>query len=100
MVNFNYLKIPLFMFSLLLPFFGYGQASISGTVSDSESGHTLPGVTVVVKGTTIGTVTDIEGTYTLSVPTDNNTLVFSSVGYTTQEIEINNRAVIDLVLTP
>ena len=74
--------------------------SISGTVSDAESGQTLPGVTVVVKGTSTGTVTDIEGAYTLSVPAGSNALIFSFVGYTTQEVEINNRSVIDLALTP
>jgi len=100
MVNFNYLKIPLFGLIFLLPFLSYGQMSISGTVSDAESGQTLPGVTVVVKGTSTGTVTDIEGAYTLSVPAGYNTLIFSFVGYTTQEVEINNRSVIDLALTP
>lgn len=100
MVNFNYLKIPLFGLIFLLPFLSYGQMSISGTVSDAESGQTLPGVTVVVKGTSTGTVTDIEGNYTLSVPAGNNALIFSFVGYTTQEVEINNRSVIDLALTP
>ena len=64
--------------------------NISGTVTD-ENGDGLPGVNVLAKNTTIGTVTDIEGNYRLSIPDNAETLVFSSVGYLTQEVAINNR---------
>lgn len=76
------------------------ERTIRGTVTDGETSEALPGVNVVVKGTTIGTITDIEGNYTLSVPSDASTLVFSSVGYSADEVAINNRSTIDLNLMP
>lgn len=73
--------------------------SISGKVTD-ETGSGLPGVNIVVKNTTIGSVTDVDGNYRMSVPDDATVIVFSSVGYTSEEIEINNRSVIDIQMTP
>ncbi|MGM9508110.1 SusC/RagA family TonB-linked outer membrane protein [Larkinella sp. GY13] len=70
---------------------------IRGLVS-SESGETLPGVTVAVKGTTIGTTTNESGQYSISVPDDKAVLVFSSVGYEKQEIPVGNRSTINAVL--
>ncbi|MBN8824987.1 MULTISPECIES: TonB-dependent receptor [unclassified Spirosoma] len=71
--------------------------SIKGTVT-SETGETLPGVTIAVKGTTIGTTTNESGQYNLSVPDGNVTLVFSSVGYEKQEQSVGNKTVINVVL--
>ncbi len=73
---------------------------ISGIVSDLETGETLPGVNILAKGTTNGTVTDIEGKYTLNVDDDVTTLIFSSIGYTTEEININGKTTIDVNLAP
>ena len=70
--------------------------TITGTVTDSEDGQPIPGVSIVVKGTTIGTVTDINGKYSLSVPLDAQTLVFSFIGMTTQEVSIQGKSVIDV----
>ena len=75
------------------------ERAISGTVTD-ENGEGLPGVNVLVKNTTIGTVTDIDGKYNLSAPDDAETLVFSSVGYLTQEVAIGSQSTIDLALEP
>jgi len=73
------------------------QSNIKGKVTDS-SGAPLPGVTVVVKGTTTGTITDAEGNYSISnVPSD-ETLVFSFVGMKTQEVEITGKTVINVTL--
>lgn len=72
--------------------------SITGKVTTYEEGEGLPGVNVIEKGTSNGTVTNVEGEYTLEV-SEGATLVFSSVGYTLEEIEIGNRSVIDLVMT-
>jgi TonB-dependent starch-binding outer membrane protein SusC len=72
---------------------------ITGRVSD-EKGEGLPGVSVVVKGTTIGTTTDVSGSYNLNVPDDATTLVLSFIGYITQEVAINNRTTIDVALAP
>jgi hypothetical protein len=63
--------------------------STSGRVVGSD-GAGLPGVTVLVKGTTIGTATDMDGRYTLAVPATATTLVFSFVGYTSQEARIGD----------
>lgn len=69
---------------------------ISGTVSDSIS--TLPGVSVTIKGTNIGTSTDQNGKYILNVPDDNAILVFSMIGYLTQEIPVAGKQIIDVKL--
>ena len=71
--------------------------TITGTVSDN-SGETLPGVNVMVKGTQIGNVTDVNGKYTITVPNREAVLVFTFVGYTGQETVVGNRQIIDLTL--
>ncbi len=73
------------------------QQSISGTVT-GEDGNAIPGVTVIVKGTTKGTVTDADGNYTLTNIPANSTLAFSFVGLKTQEIPVNNQSTIDLTM--
>jgi TonB-linked SusC/RagA family outer membrane protein len=72
------------------------ERTVTGKVTSAEDGLPLPGVNVVVKGTSLGTVTNTEGTYTLSVSPSGGTLVFSFIGLTTQEIEIGGRTTIDL----
>ncbi|MEB0263247.1 SusC/RagA family TonB-linked outer membrane protein, partial [Mucilaginibacter sp. 10I4] len=69
---------------------------ITGTVSDAKGA--LPGVNVKLKGTTTGTTTDVAGKYKLNVPEGSGTLVFSFIGYTSQEQPINNRSTIDVLL--
>ena len=79
----------------------YGQERvITGQVTDLASGETLPGVNILVKGTTIGTVTDVDGNYRLTAPDQAETLVFSSVGYTAEEVAINNQSTINLAMAP
>ena len=72
------------------------KVSINGTVRDSVG--ILPGVTVMVKGTTIGTNTDQNGKFILDVPDDNAILVFSMLGYTTQEVPVKGKEVINVML--
>ena len=72
--------------------------TITGTVTDSQSGEPIPGVSVVVRGTTIGTITRVDGTYTLSVPEDATNLLYSFVGMTTQDILIDGRSTISVVM--
>ncbi|MEZ5107159.1 MAG: SusC/RagA family TonB-linked outer membrane protein [Draconibacterium sp.] len=74
------------------------QRSISGVVSDSN-GHPLPGVTIIVKGTTKGTVTSADGSYSLEEVSEDAILVFSFIGMKTQEVAVSERKVIDLVMT-
>lgn len=71
--------------------------TITGRVTDT-SGSPLPGVTIVIKGTTRGTVTDADGNYSLSNVPDNATLVFSFVGMESQEVQVGNRTRIDVTL--
>ena len=72
--------------------------TITGKVTSFEDDEELPGVNVVEKGTTNGTVTNVHGEYSLEV-SEGATLVFSSVGYTSEEVVIGNRSTIDLVMT-
>jgi len=77
------------------------QRTISGTVTSSIEGEgLLTGVTVSLKGTTIGTITDIDGKYSLLVPSNVTTIVFSYVGMKTQEVEIASRTIINIVMEP
>lgn len=73
------------------------QRTISGTVSD-DSGEALIGVSVVVKGSTIGTATDVDGTYELSIPQAATTLQFSFIGYGTIELPVDDSDNIDAIL--
>ncbi|TRZ42241.1 SusC/RagA family TonB-linked outer membrane protein [Robertkochia solimangrovi] len=73
------------------------QIRITGTVSDQQ-GVPIPGVTVQIKGTTQGTVTDFDGTYAIEVSSTENVLNFSYLGYQGQEILVGNKTVIDVVL--
>lgn len=74
--------------------------TITGQVTDLSEDGGLPGVNILIKGSSVGTVTDIEGNYSLSVPATAETLVFSSVGYETLEEPINGRSTIDIALSP
>lgn len=74
------------------------ELQVTGTVTSAEDNVTLPGVNVVVKGSTIGTTTDADGNYSLRVPNGNSVLVFSFIGFAPVEIALNNRTTIDIVL--
>lgn len=71
---------------------------VSGQVTSAEDGEPLPGVNIVVKGTTIGTTTDSNGRYTIEAPTSLDTLVFSFIGYQTQEVPILARSTLNVQL--
>lgn len=71
---------------------------VSGTVYDAK-GFPLPGVTVMVKGTTTGVATDLDGRYSLSVPDSESTLVFTFIGFNSQEIQVGNQSTINVTLT-
>jgi TonB-linked SusC/RagA family outer membrane protein len=73
--------------------------TITGKVTSNEDGTPLPGVNVVLKGTTTGTVTDANGSYTLTVPQGGGIFIFSFIGLVTQELEIGQRSVVDVVMT-
>jgi len=74
------------------------QFMVTGKVTDASTNQPVPGVNVIVKGTTIGTMTDASGNYSLNVPDRNGTLVFSFIGYTTQEIPLEGRSSLNVSL--
>ncbi|MGA0557916.1 SusC/RagA family TonB-linked outer membrane protein [Larkinella sp. VNQ87] len=94
---------------VILPCFGpnailYAQTRatlqpITGRVVD-ETGQPLPGVTVLIKGTTNGTTTNGEGIYTINVPEGSSVLTFSFIGYASQDVPINNRSTVDVTMSP
>ena len=75
------------------------QRSLTGTVRD-ENGSALPGVNILVEGTTLGAITDINGKYTINVPNDNAVLIFSFIGYDNQRVSSAGKTVIDVSLLP
>jgi TonB-linked SusC/RagA family outer membrane protein len=103
MRNINTKKLKIW-FILLVFFLGisvvsaYAQVKVSGTVTDADNQSTIPGVSISVKGTTLGTVTDINGKYSISVD-EKAVLLFSFIGYTRQEIPVAGQSVIDISLS-
>ena len=73
--------------------------TISGTVEAEDEGP-LPGVNVLVKGTTTGTVTDLDGNYRITIPGSESVLVFSSIGYSPEEVTVGSQSTIDILLLP
>ncbi len=90
------------MLLLLLAIAGtvvFGQErGISGSVSDRSTGESLPGASVLIKGTSIGSITDVDGKFTLNVPPGENTLVVSYIGYETVEMPVGNQSVFNIQL--
>lgn len=74
------------------------ERGISGKVTSFEDGTELPGVNVLIQGTSIGTVTDLEGNYNINLPAGATTLVFSFIGYTNEVVEVGSRSVVDVSL--
>lgn len=75
------------------------ERNVTGTVTAEEDGTPIPGVNVIVKGSSTGTVTDIDGRYTIQVPIDDGILIFSFIGLATEEVVIGSQSVIDMVMT-
>lgn len=97
-----YLKINLtliFVFALFINAKAQEQVTVSGQVTGFEDGESIPGVNVLQKGTRNGVVTDLNGNYSIKV-TEGATLVFSSVGFITEEIEAGNQSKIDVAMMP
>ena len=76
----------------------YAQNAVTGTVTSGTDGAPIPGVNVLVKGTNTGTITDVDGQYRVEVPSPDGILVFSFVGYVTQEVPVGGKTSIDVVL--
>lgn len=87
-----------FLLTLLFASLLQAQGQTIGGQVTADDGSPIPGVSVVVKGTTTGTITDANGTYSLSLPANASTLVFSFVGFTTVEEAINSRSTINVTM--
>jgi TonB-linked SusC/RagA family outer membrane protein len=74
------------------------ERSITGRVTDATTGEGLPGVNIMIKGTQKGTATDVEGAFTLAIPNDDAILVFSFVGFVSQEVIVGNRTNLEIQL--
>jgi iron complex outermembrane recepter protein len=94
-------RLSILLFVLVCGIQSWAQdREVTGTVTDSGSGATLPGVNIVVKGTALGTATDADGKFKLNVPTSATTLVVSIIGYATQEIAIPASNAVSISLAP
>lgn len=83
---------------ILIPAFALGQSTVKGTVSDQESGLPLPGVNVLIKGTSTGTTTDFDGNYQISA-NRGDIVVFSYVGFTTQELTFDGQTQLNVMMS-
>ncbi|MCF8367768.1 MAG: SusC/RagA family TonB-linked outer membrane protein [Bacteroidales bacterium] len=89
-----------FIFFIGMQFLQAQDREIKGTITSSDDGQPIPGVQVLVKGTTTGTVTNLDGKYTLAVPETAKILVFRFVGMATQEVAIGSQTEIAVVMEP
>ena len=76
------------------------QLSVTGTVTDVSSGLVIPGTNITIKGSTLGTISDQNGNYTIAVNSSDAVLLYSFIGYLSQEIQVNNRTIINIGLNP
>ena len=92
-------RVTLAVLFLIFCSTAYAQNKVvKGKVSDAEGGEGLPGVNVLIKGTTIGVITDANGDYSINVNSDDDVLVFSFVGYQTQEFPVGSQSVVNVSL--
>jgi TonB-linked SusC/RagA family outer membrane protein len=87
-----------FCFCLLASFAAEAQRTVSGRIASSEDQSPLPGVNILVKGTTNGTISDADGRFQIPVSSDNDVLVFSFVGFVSQEMTVASRTTFDVTL--
>lgn len=93
-------RLIYYLIFMLAPLYGYGQNDLllSGTVTDAQQ-MALPGVSVIVKGTTTGTTTDADGKFTLKAASPESVLVFSFVGYISEEVRVGDQTTFNIALT-
>lgn len=83
---------------MMCSFEGYSQTIVTGSIKDSN-GETLPGVSVMAKGTSVGVTSNSSGNYSITVPKESSILIFSFLGMRTQEVELSGRNVVNVILT-
>jgi len=107
-LNLTVILVLLLTFNLSAAGFGEGksnpidnpqQVTVGGTVTDASTGEVLPGVNVVIPGTTVGTMTDASGKYSLEVPNASVRLQFSFIGYVTQEVALGGQSTLNVAMT-
>ncbi|WP_448634783.1 carboxypeptidase-like regulatory domain-containing protein [Pedobacter panaciterrae] len=96
MKKLKYLLTLFFLFPLIL--LAQQSVTISGKVTDAAGGLGIPGVSVRVKGTNNGTLTNSDGTFSLNVPGPDSYIQFTSVGFAPQEIQVNNKREFQIIL--
>jgi len=95
---FNMKKLIVVLCTILTAFTAHAQRTVSGTVTDQES-NPLIGANILIKGTGVGEITDLDGKFSIEVPEENNTLVFTYIGYTTLEMDIDGQTQLNVVLS-
>src|SRR5687767_3443767 len=93
----RYPIFTLMLFFVVGSFSAFAQRTVTGTIQDPQ-GNPLPGVNVLVQGTSIGTTSDASGKYAISMSEGSNTLVFSFIGFTTREVTVGNQSTVDVTL--
>src|SRR5690606_10832911 len=97
----NFMKVKLYLFLLLTISQGFEALGQEGPVRGNvtaDTGEALPGVNVLIKGTTVGTTTDVDGNYSLNVQQSGSSLIFSFIGYESQEVAIGTNSVINVTM--
>lgn len=99
------MKKAITVFAIIMAIFHFGEATaqertVSGRVISAEDNAGLPGVNILVKGSNQGAVTDFDGTFKLNIPDKDAILVFSFVGFETQEVPAGNKSVFNITLRP
>ena len=92
------LKLPILLLLMFSASFGFAQKTIKGQVKDETSQESLPGVSILVKGTNIGTSTDASGNFSISVPNNSKELNISYIGYSSKVVTIGDQSFIDVKL--
>src|SRR5690606_31989156 len=93
--------LGLFFVLYLVCFSAWAQERIvTGIITSIEDKSPIPGVNVLVKGSTTGTILDVDGKYSIQVPSEEATLVFSFIGLQTEELPVGNQSVIDIEMLP
>ena len=95
----NFLKKMSTCFFLLASLFAFSQQKVSGKVTDAVTSDPLPSVTIQIKGTSSGSTTDFDGNYTITTKTESDALVFSYLGYKTQNVSVNGKSKLDVAMS-
>ncbi len=92
-------SVTIFVFALFSFFsIASGQGTITGVVMEADSGEPLPGVNILVQGSTIGTISDLDGSYKLNVLDNNSVIEYSFTGYITEQVSVDGRSILDVSL--